>query len=181
MKFTDILKVLKPAASIAASLIPGGAAAVELINAILPDGERLPPTATGEQVAEKFESLPPDIQSDMLEQEIKLEIALDEGRTDRYKAMCESDHSGHSTRPKIALRMSTVLCFEILAFTVWCFVYPKQMVNPVIWTVFGTLTGVPASVLMKYFGDLKREHKQRSNVSIGVASQATNLIGKLFK
>ncbi|WP_321367884.1 hypothetical protein [uncultured Desulfuromusa sp.] len=159
MKFKEILTTLKPFASVAASFVPGGSAAIELVNAFLPEDKKLPETATGGDVISAVDSLPAEQRASLFEKQIDLEIAQEEGWTDRYKAMCAAD--GQSTRPKIAYMMAQVLCFEILAFTVWCFIYPEQMRNPVLWTVFGTLTGVPAGVLTKYFGDLKKEQQNR--------------------
>lgn len=159
MKFKEILTRLKPLAAVAASFVPGGSAAIELVNAFLPEDKKLPETATGGDIISAVDSLPAEQRASLFEKQIDLEIAKEEGWTDRYKAMCAAD--GQSTRPKIALMMAKVLCFEILAFTVWCFWYPDQMQNPVLWTVFGTLTGVPAGVLTKYFGDLRREQANR--------------------
>ena len=161
MKFSDVLKFLKPAASIAASFIPGGAAAVELVNAFLPEEKQLPPTATGGEVIDAYEGLTPEQQTSLREKEIDLEIAKEEGWTDRFKVMVEGDKQ--STRPKIAWSMCQLLCFEIMAFTVWCFVYPTSMKSAMTWTVFATLTATPAGLLGKYFGELRKEQANRLN------------------
>ena len=162
MKFSEIFSAIKPFASVAASFIPGGPAVVGLLNAVLPADKRLPPTATGQQISDAHASLTPEQQASLAEKEVDFKIAQEEGWTDRYVAMTKSD--GQSTRPKIAMMMAQVVCFEIIAFTVWCYVYPVQMVNPVTWTVFGTLTGVPAGLLGKYFGELRKEQANRLNV-----------------
>ena len=162
MKFSEVFNAIKPFASVAASFIPGGPAVVGLLNAVLPDDKKLPETATGQQIMDAHSSLTPNQQSSLSEKKIDLEIAQEEGWTDRYKAMTAAD--GHSTRPAIALMMARVLSFETLAFTVWCFVYPEQMRNPILWSVFGSLTLIPGGLLGKYFGELRKEQANRLQV-----------------
>lgn len=162
MNLSDILNTIKPFASVAAAFIPGGPQVLAAVNAFLPDDKKLPDTATGQDIQDTVDSLPPEQRLALLSKKIDLEIAQEEGWTDRYKAMCSAD--GQSTRPQIALMLCRILSFEILAFTVWCFIYPDQMDNPVLWTIFATLTSVPAGVLMKYFGDLRREQHSRQGV-----------------
>lgn len=159
MKFSELFKTIKPFASVAASFIPGGPAVIEAVNAFLPEDKKLTDTSTGTDIMAAVDKLPPEHQASLMEKKIDLEIAQEEGWTERYSAMCAAD--GQSTRPRIAVMMGQVLCFEICAFTVWCFVYPEQMTNPVLWTVFGTLTAAPAGLLGKYFGELRKEQQNR--------------------
>lgn len=156
MKFTDILTSLKPFAGVAAAMIPGGPAALALVNAFLPENERLPETATGGEIQSAVDKLPPAARASLLEKEVDLKIAQEEGWTERYKAMCSGD--GQETRARIALMMAYILSFEILAFTVHIFM---GGVSADMWVVFGTLTAIPAGVLGKYFGDLRREQNAR--------------------
>jgi len=172
MKLSEIFQTLKPFAAVAASAIPGGPALVAAANVFLKDEDKLPVTATGSQIEQAINNLPPEQRSSLMEKEIDLQIAQEEGWTDRYKAMCSGDEQ--STRPVIAKWMAKVLIFEICSFTLWAFVHPQQMNNPVLWTVFGTLTGVPASILLKYFGELRREQGQRLGL------EPKNILGGLF-
>jgi len=155
-------EIIDGAASVAGFIHPGIAAAIKAVNLLLPDDKKLPETATGADVKSAIESLPPEQQATIYEKEIDLSIKQEEGWTDRYKAMCAAD--GQTTRPKIALMMAQVLCFEIMAFTVWCFWFPEQMANPVLWTVFASLTATPAALLAKYFGELRKEQANRLSV-----------------
>jgi hypothetical protein len=172
MKFSDILDFLKPAASIAASLIPGGSAVVEAVNLLLPDDKKLPENATGGQVVAAYEGLTPEQQSSLREKEIDLEIRKVEVDSDNYIAMCEAD--GQTTRPKIAWAMCQVLCAEILLFTVWCFVHPEEMDSTALWSIFAALTATPTAVLIRYFGVLVKEQGNRLGV------QKPSLLGNLF-
>jgi hypothetical protein len=149
--------ILKAAGSIALDVFAPGSR--QLINAVLPADKQLPETAIAADAQSAIDALPPDQRAAVLSKEIDLEIQQDQGWTQRYIAMTQAD--GQSTRPRIALMMSQTLAFEILAFTVWAFWYPTEMGNPALWTVFATLTGVPASLLAKYFGELRKEQRNR--------------------
>jgi len=179
MNFSDIFNAIKgPLASVAASLIPGGPLILGAVNALLPEDKKLPPSATGSQIVDAVESLPPEARASLMEKRIDLQIAQEEGWTDRYKAMTAADKQ--STRPKIALMMAQVTCFVILIFTVAISV---QIFTTGIeslasasgaWTVFATLLGIPSAVLAKYFGELRKEHSQR----LGVKDQGMNALLK---
>lgn len=160
-------EILKTAGSIALDVFAPGAR--ELVNSVLPDDKKLGPGATGKDAEAGLSWATPQQRAHILEQEIALQVAQEEGWTARYQAMCQAD--GQSSRAKIALRMANVLCFEILAFTVWAFVYPEQMASPVLWTVFATLTGIPAGLLGKYFGELRREQRNRQE-SLGAPAMS---------
>ena len=158
MKF-NVGEILKNVGMGLVSEIPGASAVIGLVNGFLPADKKLPETATGAQVQSAIDGLPESDRAAVMNKKLDVEIALDKGWTSRYEAMCSAD--GQSTRPRIAIMMAQVMSFEILAFTVWCFIYPEQMKNPVLWTVFGVLTATPAGVLMKYFGELRKEQGQR--------------------
>lgn len=164
MKLRD---VLRGAATVAGTLNPAVGAAIGLVNQFLPDDKQLPQTATGADIEDAMvANIPPQQRASLYERKVDLEIAQEEGWTARYEAMCRSD--GQGTRAWIAKQMARVLVFEILAFTVWAFWYPEQLSNPVLWTVFGTLTGVPGTLLLNYFGNLRKEQGQRAAAISGV-------------
>lgn len=163
MKFKDILLTVGTGLL---SSNPYGAAIVGAVNLFLDDDDKLPEGATGEQLKQKIEKLSPEAQASLFEKEIALEIAREEGWTERYKAMCSSD--GQSTRPKIALMMAKIFSACLLGFLVIiAYAVAKdgmEVLNqPYLWTVFATLTATPAGVLMKYFGELRREQSNRLN------------------
>lgn len=159
--------ILRGAASVAGTLNPAVGAAIGLVNQFLPSDKKLPLEATGAEVEDAMvANLTPDQRASLYERNVDLVIAQEEGWTARYEAMCRSD--GQSTRAWIAKQMARVLVFEILAFTVWAFWYPDQLANPVLWTVFGTLTGVPGTILLNYFGNLRKEQGQRASAVSGI-------------
>jgi hypothetical protein len=172
MKFS-IGGILKGAAALAGTVHPGVAAAIGLVNEFLPEDKQLPETATGKDVDDAIEGLPPEAQRAIREKEIDLEIAREEGWTERYKAMTQAD--GQETRAHIVLQLTRVLCFEILAFTVLIIWRPEVLESDALCVVFGVLTATPATVIMNYFGNLRREHSQRQE-AMGVAKKAGGLM-----
>jgi hypothetical protein len=168
----DFLKVAKGIGNVALSFVPGGDGIRTLINEFLPDEEKLGADATGTDAQKAFAKLPPDAQVQINQAMVDLGIAEEEGWSDRYKAMCAAD--GQSTRPKIAWACCQMLCFETSAFTVWIFLHPDQMANPVTWTVFAALTAPFVGILTKYFGELRREQGNRLRI------QEPSFLGRLF-
>jgi len=182
MKFSKILEKITPFASVAASFIPGGPAVLAAVNAFLPDEKKLPETATGGQILSAVEQLPPDQRAALMSREIDLKIAQEEGWTERYVAMANSD--GQSTRPQIALMMAWMLVFETVVFMMLLGVgvYKGGLAainQEYLWTVFGVLTTVPASVLAKYFGELRKEQQNRLGIEpSGVARKIMGVLGR---
>lgn len=169
-------EIIAATANVTAAVNPALGAVVGLVNTFLPDDEKLSVNATGGDVQNKIDKLPIEQRTSLLEREIDLRIAQEEGWTARFVAMAQADQQ--STRPRIALAMSRVLVFEICAFTVWAFVYPAQMGDPGLWTAFGTLTGVPAGVLLSYFGTLRKEQQARTMAVSGI-QPVTGIAGLL--
>lgn len=174
----NIGKILKSVGMGLVREIPGADAIIGIVNGFLPADKKLPAEATGTQVQSAIDGLPEKDRASVMSKEIDLKIAEEEGWTDRYTAMVKAD--GQSSRARIAVMMAQILCFEIAAFTVWAFVYPEQMNNPVLWTVFGVLTGTPAGVLMKYFGELRKEQGQRLGASSGGSAGILSSLSKLL-
>tara|TARA_R110001583_G_scaffold34551_1_gene115876 strand:- start:25867 stop:26415 length:549 start_codon:yes stop_codon:yes gene_type:complete len=156
VKFRDILTT---AATVTGLINPALGAAIGAVNGLLPKDKQLPITATGNDVAQMVEQLPPEQRASLMEREIDLAIAREDGWTERYKAMTQAD--GQETRAAIVRMMARVLVFEILAFTVLFFWQPDVVNSEQVWLIFGVLTGTPATVLLNYFGNLRREHAQR--------------------
>lgn len=175
MKLRDIIST---AATIAGTLNPAVGAAIAVVNNFLPDDKKLPETATGKDVGDAVAKLPPEQQSSLLEKEIDLEIKLDEGWTERYKAMCSAD--GQETRAKIVMGMAQVLVAEILIFTGTIAYDPSILENTAAWTVFGVLTATPTTVILNYFGNLRKEHAQRQ-ITAGADTKAISSLGVLSK
>jgi len=181
MKLSKILDAIKPFANVAAQFIPGAPAVISAVNAFLPDSKKLPAQATGGEILSAVEGLPPDQRASLMEKEIDLQIEQERGWTERYTAMAQAD--GHSTRPKIAWLMAQLLVGQSIIFMAllgWG-VYStgiKSLSEPYLWATFGTLTGIPAGLLGKYFGELRREQANRQGQPTGLLSGIMGLLKK---
>ena len=180
MNFGAIYDAIKgPLASVAASLIPGGPLIIGAVNALLPDDKKLPESATGSQIADAVESLPPDARAGLMEKRIDLQIAREEGWTERYKAMTEAD--GQSTRPRIALMMAWAVVAVIGLFSaVIAYQTAQNGLSGLsdaaeAWPLIAALLGIPSGLLGKYFGEIRREQGQR----LGKTGAIAQLISRM--
>ena len=162
--------------------LPGGPVVLGLINAFLPDDKQLLGDATGTQVKGAYESLPPVDRARIAEKKIDLEITQEVEFSKRMESMSKAD--GQSTRPKIALRMANILMFTIGLFSM-VLVYAittkdadlLKSLND-IWLLFGVLTGTPATILVHYFGVLRKEQHARVGHNGGLAGLVGQFRGK---
>ena len=165
MDFKTVFDAIKgPLASVAASLIPGGPLILSAVNALLPDDKKLSETATGAQIADAVDALPPEQRSSLMEKRIDLQIVQEEGMTERYKAMAASD--GQETRAKIVNRaMAALMAVTGLFVSATAWVYVERGAEAAfsgeMAAVFATVTGTFAYVIRAYFGDLRAETKSR--------------------
>lgn len=172
MKFKDILK--KVGASIVREAVPGGGILLDVVNDFLPEDKKLPATATGPEIESAVASLPVDKQAELMGREFDIEETQIRESHSTVRAMLEHDAKNpHSTRPRIALG-----CFHILATVTllavfiwgWGVVTNKpEIVKAVVdgWPFVLAITGTFATVLLRYFGELSREHKQKLTAANG--------------
>lgn len=165
MNFGKLFDTLKgPLLMAASSVIPGGPLILGAINAMLPDDQKLPITATGEQMRGAVSRLTPDQRGSLMEKEIDLEIAIEEGMTSRYVAMSQSD--GQKSRATIVMRaMNTLILISVIFIGATAWVYVERgaadAFSGEMAAVFIAVSGTFAYVVRAYFGDLKAEAKSR--------------------
>lgn len=168
MKIGTILK--KVGSSIIRNVIPGGGVIVDLVNEFLPDDKKLPPESTGKEVETAITNLPADKKAALLSKELDVEIEEIRSWSDIQKAFSEADQSGYSTRPKIAMMMAWLVCIAdggLIAAILYA-VYLKSVTIENAALLAGTILGVPASVLLSYFGKRFKEKTARYQ---GIAGQ----------
>ena len=175
MKFSDILDFLKPVASVAVStLIPGGGLIVEAINQFLPDDEKLPANATGQQVIDAYDAMPPDLKVKLKELDVDVIRIKEEGFSQRYIAAAQAD--GQSTRPKIALMLAVAFVFPYIGIGcgILYAIIAKQVELADMWPTLVAYLGLPLGILRSYFGVLRDEQGNR----LGVKNES--VLNKLF-
>ena len=175
--------ILKTAGTALLSATPFGAAAIPIINSFLPGDKKLAENATGQQAQSAINELPPELKIQLESQKIDLQKVQEQGRTERYKAMCQSD--GQETRAKLVNKaMNTLIILSLLfaAATAWVYMQngAESAFSIEMAGVFITITGTFAYVVRAYFGDLRTETKSR-HTTIDEKPQPEGFLSKLFK
>lgn len=114
----SLKSILGTVANVAGVINPAVGQAISIANKFLPKNKRLPEDATGQDVIESVESLPPGKRADA---ERELVYALQETmvreNTEVVRALAEVDKTGASTRPFIARGSFLICAFVVLLIT----------------------------------------------------------------
>ena len=171
-----ISEIIKAAATIGAPFFPALAAAIPVVNALLPDDKKLPDTATGSDVEVAIKGLPADRQVELLNSDIDLEKTKVIENTKVTQALAEVDKAGASTRPAIAKSFSRTVCFVVnLIVSMWAYSVMKgdqQMLSTInnSWQmILATITPL-LLVIKAYFAMRTDEKNTRQHTANGLAS-----------
>ena len=160
-----------------ATVFPPALALIPVINKLLPADAQLTDDASGDDMMKAYTGLSSADRVEVDRIAASIEIQTVKSQAEVMVAQAAAD--GQSTRPKIAWAMAQVLSFEIIAFTVMCIINPDQMKNTILWTVFATLVATPTTILLKYFGDLRKEQGNRCGVQpAGIIGTLSSLLKK---
>ncbi|MDH5297858.1 MAG: hypothetical protein OEV91_02450 [Desulfobulbaceae bacterium] len=185
MNIANVL--LKVGGAVVSSVVPGGAAIVEMVNAFLPDDKKLPATATGTQVQTAVDSLPPEQKEAVLLKEMDVQIEDIKGWTNIVESLATADGVGASTRPKIAMMMAWAVCATSGLFTLawaWAIVSGDattlmQLGNS--YLLITALLATPTALLYAYFGMRKDEKLARYGAAMGQAPAPPSGLTGLIK
>lgn len=160
----DVMSVLKSVGTGLLMSTPLGAAAVPVINAFLPEDEKLNSQSTGADAELAVNRLPPSTREKVMLAEIQLEVEQERGRTARYQAMSAAD--GQKTRALIVMKaMNALIGLSILflLFVGWVYVTKgaELALSYELVALFLSVTGTFAYVVRAYFGDLRTETTSR--------------------
>lgn len=172
MKLFDIIK--KVGGSVLANAVPGGSLLLGAVNALLPSDKQLPLDATGHQMDAVIETLSGTERASIMEKEFDVQITEIKEGNETLRIMLESDASNpHSTRPYIAMHSFHVLAIvTILTAGIWAYgVFTENVavINAVSegWPFIIAITGTFTSILLSYFGNLVKEHKNKMDAANG--------------
>lgn len=185
MKLESILK--KVGTSIIKNVVPGGGLVIDLVNDFLPGGKKLPTDATGDQVSQAVQSLPPEQQMQLMSKELDVEIAEINSWAQVQGFLAEADKAGASTRPKISLMMAQIVGFVVIAFSsMWIVAIFRDQVEMVqrlsdSWPLMLTVIATPTALLRAYFGMRSREKEDRYAVSTRQSIPATGFLANVVK
>jgi len=174
----NILEIAKTVGASALNMmIPGaGSAILGVVNAFLPDDQKLPEYATGHDVANAIQAMPADKRAELMSKQFDVDIAQIKEAGSTLRTMLESDAKNpHSTRPYIAKGAFLVVAFSIVVIvSLWAISVFNQNVS----TVKAVVDGWPfvlavmtplVTLLYAYFGVLKDEHKHKLQAASGNA------------
>ncbi len=176
--------VIASVAGPAAPLILG------VINAALPKDKQLPKNATGQQAQDAISALPAAERAQVMDKQLDVNITEIKESHSTVRMMLESDVANpQSTRPRIALGAFHVIAFSIISTTVmWAYavgIKDAVMVKTIMdgWPFIVGVNGTLATLLLAYFGVLRKEHKQKMDAALGQSPVAgiAGLIGSLIK
>lgn len=179
MKLGEILR--KVGSTAIKAFVPGGGLIVDFVNEFLPKEKQLSGDATGEQVTQAVNSLPPEQQAQVFMKEIDVELAEISSWTQVQGSLAEADKSGASTRPQIALMMARIVAFVVIAFaSMWIVAIFRDQVVMVqkltdSWPLMLAIVGTPTALLRAYFGMRSKEKKSRYSAATGQPAQSSLL------
>ena len=184
MNFLDIAKTV--GTGLFSQLVPGGSAILGVVNELLPDDKKLPVNATGAEVVDAVNQLPPELKAQVELKRFDVDIATIKAKHESIQTMLSTEAvSKHTTRPKIALGSFRVLAGStLLTVLIWGYAVATgdtEMVQAVMngWPFVVAITGTFTTLLYAYFGVLRDEKRDTLNASQGVPAGATGLLGKL--
>jgi uncharacterized protein (DUF2342 family) len=182
VKLWDVIKTV--GSGIIREVVPGGGILVDAVNEFLPDDKKLPGNATGGDVNNALQSLPPADQARLLDKEFDVDLAQIRQSNETVRAMLEADaRNPQSTRPRIALGAFRVVAFAVVvAVSAWGYGVFKSgdplAAASASWPFILSVIGPFVILLHAYFGVLRSEQKNRLEAASG-RTGATGLVGAI--
>lgn len=175
--FMRLWDIVKSVGSVAIqTALPGtGSLIVGAVNQLLPGDKKLPSTATGDDLSNAINTLPPEQQSQVLMKEYDVTIEDIKQSHSTIRAMLESDAKApHTTRPYIAKGAFHIVAFVTLVMVcTWAtgvFSGNDKMVKTVTdgWPWVIAVIGPLVTLLYSYFGVLRKESENKMNAANGL-------------
>ena len=168
-------------------LVPGGALIIDAVNQFLPENNKLPANATGDRVTQTINSLPPDLQAQILLKQFDVQVEQIKAEALTFQAMLASDAVvPQTTRPYIARGCFHVLAFcSVVVVALWAYgvaVGDAVMAQAVMggWPFVLAVLGPFVLLLRAYFGILKDEQRNKLDASNGLPTTAGGILD-IFK
>lgn len=172
MNFMDVVKTV---GSGVLSVIPGGSAVLGVVNAFLPDEDKLPDNATANQVNAAVSNLTPGQRAEIMHKEFEVDITQIKESHSTVRAMLEADAKNpHSTRPYIAKHsFHLIAVISLITALMWAYgvgaendMLVKTVMNG--WPFVLAIVSPFVVLLKAYFGILKQENKNKLDAAQGI-------------
>lgn len=159
-KIIDILKAAGSAALSTIYPIKVVESIVSIVSVLADDKQDTDLTSvTGEQLKQRIESLPPELQAAILQKVLDIEALSMEQDLEMQKTLSDLDARGKTFRPSIALLMAIIAALNTIAYSVLMY-----------WICYGANRlpsseellvplGIPLLLVWTYFGFLGKERK----------------------
>lgn len=168
MKLWDVIKTV--GSGVVREAVPGGGLLIDAVNAWLPDDKKLPSSATGDDIENAVNSLPPEQRAVVLEREFDADIERIKQSHGSVQAMLAADSEmEHTTRPYIAKHAFHVVAFAVvITVSAWAYgvvIKDVDIVDAIMegWPFMLSVIGPFVVLLQAYFGVLRDESKSRLN------------------
>jgi hypothetical protein len=183
MKLLGILG--KVGSAVIKTIVPGGGLIIDVVNEFLPDDKKLPTDATGSDMQQAVDSLPPEQRAQLMGREFDVQIEAHH----TLQAMLRAEQaSTHTTRPQIALGSFRLVAFvTIVVVSLWAYavaIQNEKLVAAVVdgWPFVAAVIAPFVTLLWAYFGILKNEQRNRLNAANGsTASGLGGIISNMLK
>lgn len=170
------------------SVVPNGGLILDGLNAVLPDDYKFRKGATGKDVLQAIERMPPELRQQIELKKIDLEIEKVKSAGDALQTMLVQDAlTPQSTRPKIAwwsfVTVSLISVIFVLIYGYAVLSREPEMVTAVNdgWVMIVAIVAPFVVWLNAYFGVLKQEQANKLNASQGMPVDAGGIISELLK
>jgi hypothetical protein len=190
MDFLSIAKTV--GAGLFSTLVPGGAGILTAVNAVLPDDKKLPETATGHDIVNAVDKLPPELKAKVQLKKFDVKIEQIKQSHDTLRTMLASEAtSKQTTRPQVVLLFTwffmVIATIYMIGYLMAVLSKNPDMVDAVLgaWPVVLALVSLPAIIIKAYFGILEKEQSNKLNAMNGLPTSQieglTNKLGKLIR
>jgi hypothetical protein len=175
----DLWSILKTVGTGVIATVAGPAAPLVIgaINAILPDEQKLPDNATGQQAQDAMATIPAAERAALMDKQFDVEITQIKESGDTLRTMLTADATmAHTTRPYIAKGSFMVVAFtSITTVSLWAYGILKadtKMVETIVngWPFLLSAIAPLVMLLRAYFGVLQGEQKTKLDAAAGVSS-----------
>lgn len=182
-----ISEILKKGAGIGASLFPQLNAVLTVVNAILPNDQKLPVDATGSEIESAIGYLPKEQRESILITEMELEKTNIVENTKVFQALVEAEKIGSSNRPHVVLLFAYVTAIVSLSIVSICayavITKDKEIIESfgLLWPVFLAVLTCLVSIPQRYFGMRTKEKITRQNAAMGMIEPEKAGFRKILK
>lgn len=186
MRLWDVLKAV--GAGVIKTVVPGGGLLVAAVNEFLPTDKKLPASSTGDDIHRVIATLPEAQRAALLDKEFDVDLTQIREEHSTVRTMLDAEiQTPHTTRPWVARWAFVVVAIIHLAVVLlWADAVragKQDIIDAVMggWPFVIAMTGPFTTLLLAYFGVLKREQKNRLDAAGGTTGGLVSLLSGILR